>query len=566
MALFFEIGTIVTIATLLAILVGLLRQPLIISYILTGIIAGPYLFNLISSTDSLATFSHLGISLLLFVVGLGLNPRVIRETGHASLVTGIGQVIFTSIIGFFICLAFGFSPVFAAYISIALTFSSTIIIMKLLSDKGETETLYGRIAIGFLIVQDFIAVLILMAVSSSTNGGGLAAYFLSSLLKGLGLIAALSLIGYFILPKVLKHIAASQELLLLFSIAWVMLLSGSFYYFGFSIEIGALLAGALLALSPFRQEISSKMRPLRDFFLVIFFILLGAQLSFGDIGHQLVPIIVLSLFILVGNPLIVMILMGLLGYAKKPGFQAGLTVAQISEFSLILIALGVKMNHLPREALSFITAIGLITIAGSTYLIIYSEWIYKHLSKYLGIFEFKKKNLSKADEQNAPAFDILLFGYNRTGYDMLKSLRKLGQRLLVIDYNPEVIAALAREGIPCEYGDAGDAELLGELNVRKAKMVISTVPDFDTNLLLLGKIREANKRSIVIVVSRQGEEALALYQAGATYVIIPHFLGGYHTAALIEEFGLDLDKFLAEQDRHIDYLKEHKLKGETDYR
>lgn len=561
MEIFFEISVIVSLATLLAILVSLLKQPLIISYILTGIIAGPYLFNIINSNELLTTFSHLGISLLLFVVGLGLNPRIIRETGQASLVTGLGQVIFTSIIGFFICRAFGFSLAYAAYAAVAMTFSSTIIIMKLLSDKGETETLHGRIAIGFLIVQDLVAILALMALSSLGNGEVLFSHILSTLLKGFGLLSLLTLVGYLLIPKFLKYVALSQELLLLFSVAWVTALAALFHIFGFSIESGALLAGVLLSLSPYRYEIASKMRPLRDFFIVIFFILLGTQMSFGDIGHQLVPIIFLSLFILIGNPLIVMVLMGWLGYTKKTGFLCGLTVAQISEFSLILIALGVKMEHIPHSALSFMTAVGLITIAGSTYMILYSDPLYRRLGKYLGIFEFNHRSF-KPELEEAENHDIILFGYNRTGYDVLKALRKLGQKLLVVDYSPDIIASLSREGVNCKYGDASDTELLAELNLGKAKLVISTVPDFDTNLLLLSKIRERNKHSIVIIVSHQAEEALILYNRGATYVIIPNFLGGYHAAAMIEGCGLDLNKFMLEQAKHISYLEEHKYKGE----
>jgi Trk K+ transport system NAD-binding subunit len=274
-----------------------------------------------------------------------------------------------------------------------------------------------------------------------------------------------------------------------------------------------------------------------------------------------VPIVVLSVFILIGNPLIVMILMGQMGYTKKTGFMAGLTVAQISEFSLIMIAVGVKMGHLPISALSFMTAIGLITIAGSTYMILYSEQLYRRMSKYLGFFEFHHKHFVPDSDATAH-YDILLFGYNRTGYDVLKSLQHLKGSLLVIDFSPDIIASLAREGVQCKYGDASDTELLDELNVCKASLVISTIPDFDTNLLLLSKIREKNKHSIVIIVSHQAEEALILYNRGATYVIIPHFLGGYHTAALIEDFGLDIKKFLTEQAKHIKYLEEHKYKGE----
>ena len=323
-------------------------------------------------------------------------------------------------------------------------------------------------------------------------------------------------------------------------------------------EIGALLAGITLSVSPYRYEISSKMRPLRDFFIVLFFILLGAQMCFADISRYVVPILILSAFILIGNPLIVMILMGLLGYTKRNSFLAGLTVAQISEFSLILIALGVKEGHLTNEILSFVTAIGLITITGSSYMILYANKIYPHLSRYLGIFERKGEKVDEHKYHDHETYDIILFGYNHVGYDLLESLKKIKKRFLVVDYNPEIIVSLAKEGIDCRYGDVSDSELLNELNLSKVKMIVSTIPDFDTNVLLINKIRESNKKAVIIVISHQTDEAIELYDKGATYVIMPNFLGGQHASTLIERYELDLNEFLKEKVAHIEHLRNRK--------
>jgi len=560
-SIFIELSIIIIIAVAVGCIMRLLRQPLVIGYILTGIIVSPHFLNIVSSTEAIATFAHIGIAFLLFVVGLNLNPRIIKSVGKVSLITGTGQVIFTSVIGFFIGKLLGFSTIVSIYIAIALTFSSTIIIMKLLSDKGDLETLYGRIAIGFLIVQDLIVIIILMVIASIPAGISFTALIFGTILKGFGLLVLLFLIGIYILPIITKAIAKSQELLLLFSIGWCLALASFFYYLNFSMEIGALLAGVTLAMSPYRYEISSKMKPLRDFFIILFFILLGSQMVFANISQYIIPILIFSAFILIGNPVIVMVLMGLLGYTKRNSFLAGLTVAQISEFSLILIALGVSVGHLTNEILSLVTIIGLITIAGSTYMIIYANKIYPYLSRYLEIFERKGKKVDEHRYHKDGIYDIVLFGYNRIGYDILESFKKIKKKFLVIDFDPETITKLAKEGFDCRYGDADDSELLNELNFSKTKMVVSTIPNFDTNLLLINKIKEYNKKVIITVISHQIDEAMELYDAGATYVLMPHFLGGHHISAMIEEHGLSFNKFLKEKVAHIEHLRKRKQMG-----
>jgi len=559
---FIEIGIIIVITTLLAGIMRLLKQPLIIAYIFAGIILGPYFLNIVRSIETITILSHIGVALLLFIVGLGLTPKVIKEVGKISLITGIGQIIFTSLVGFFISKVLGFSTIASLYIAIALTFSSTIIIMKLLSDKGDTGTLYGKIAIGFLIVQDLAAVLILMIVSSIPAGEfNFTTLAFETIFKGVGLLMLLFLGGIYMLPTITKFIAKSQEFLLLFSISWCLALASLFHYLNFSMEIGALLAGVTLSLTPYRYEIGSKMKPLRDFFIVLFFILLGTQMVFADISQYITHIIIFSAFILIGNPLIVIILMGLLGYTRRNGFLAGLTVAQISEFSLILITLGVKIGHLTNEILSFVTAVGLITIAGSTYMILYANRIYPHLSKYLRVFERKGKKVDEHKYHKDGIYDIILFGCDRIGYDLLKSFKKTKKGVLVVDYNPEIVIDLVKEEVHCRYGDASDVELLNELNLAKVKMMTSTIPDFDTNLFLINKIRNSNKEAVIIVVSHQIDEAIRLYDAGATYVIMPHFLGGHHSSMLIEKYELNLDEFLKERATHIRYLHNRKKMG-----
>ncbi|MBI2508262.1 cation:proton antiporter [Candidatus Woesearchaeota archaeon] len=551
---FIELSIILSVATVVAALMRVLKQPLIIGYLLAGILVSPFFLNLIRSQELLSVFSQIGVAFLLFIVGLSLNPKVIKEVGKASLITGIGQVVFTSIIGFFIARLLGFETITSLYIAVALTFSSTIIIMKLLSDKGDLEKLYGKISIGFLLVQDLIAVLILILVSSFSEPNQALNSIMFILIKGGLIIFLLVLISLYLLPKLGFFFAKSQELLFMFSVGWGLGLASLFHIIGLTLEIGALLAGITLSLSPYSNEISSKMKPLRDFFIILFFILLGSQLVFKNNAGFILPAIVFSLFILIGNPLIVMVLMGFLGYPKKVGFFSGLTVAQISEFSLILIALGIKVGHLPQDVLSLITVIGLVTIMGSTYFILYSERIYAPLSSYLSIFE--KKRIKK--EKGKKNYDIILFGYNRMGYDLVKSFIKMHKRFLVVDYNPLTISRMHKEKIDCEYGDADDLEFLEQLNFKMVKMIVSTVPDFETNLLLIKEVKKKNKRALVIVVSNQVDKAKLLYSEGATYVIMPHFLGGKYASMMIDRCGFSIQRFNEEKNKHLNHLKERK--------
>jgi len=555
MHIFIEIGLILGIATILSVLMRMLRQPLIVGYILTGIIAGPYLLNIITSTEYIELFSKLGIAILLFIVGLSLKPDVIREVGKTSLVTGLGQVIITSIVGFGIMRLLGFDVVSSLYGSIALTFSSTIIILKLLSDKGDLEKLYGKISVGFLLVQDIVATIILLLVSffsrtSSTSFDAGLFTFISALI----FFIVLYMISKFALPGFSTFLAKSQEALFLFSITWGLGMAAIFYKFGFSLEIGALIAGVTLSVSPYSQEISSRMKPLRDFFILLFFVMLGSQIIITSLASIIVPAVILSLFILIGNPIIVIVLMNWLGYQSRTGFLAGLTVAQISEFSLILMALGFSVGHLNQEVVSLITLVGIITIAGSTYLILYAEKIYPHVKSILKIFEFRKKLTEKEETEEDP-YNIIIFGYDRVGYDFVNTAQKAGNKYLVVDFNPGAIEKLSDKLVPCRFGDAEDVNFLEEIHLEKAEMVISTIPDIKTNLGLVSYYHNHNPSGVIMVTSHNITEAKELYANGASFVIMPHYLGASYAAKMIEGHLQNSLRIEDERTEHLSYLE-----------
>ena len=554
--IFIQISLLMLIVLAVSLIMRILSQPLIIGYIISGVIVGPYLLGILPGIQAIDVFSEFGIAFLLFVVGLHLSPKVIKEVGKISLITGMGQILFTSLFGYLISIALGFNHLTSLYIAIALTFSSTIIIMKLLSDKRELNSLYGKISIGFLLIQDLFVIFILILISSLSSGGNILIEMGVLLLKGLGIVAVLAPISLLILPKYQNFFGKSQEFLFVFSLAWGLGIAALFYYAGLSVEIGALVAGVLLSVSPYNYSISSKLKPLRDFFLISFFLVLGSQIVVSNISSYILPAIILSLFVLIGNPIIVMILMGANGYTKRTGFLAGLTVAQISEFSLILITLGMKVGHVSKEILSFVTLIGIITIAFSTYMILYSSKLYHLLSKYLSIFEKKNVKKKKEIEENV---DSILFGYNKTGYSILNSLKKIKRKSLIIDFNPDTIASLKKYNIPCMYADAYDPEILNDLPLEKIKTFVSTIPGLEANLLLLKEIRKRNKKATIVLRARTIDESLKLYEGGANYVITPQFLGGEYVAKMINRS--DKEDFSKEKEKHIKMLRKVRKQG-----
>ena len=556
MIVFNELAGILILATAVSIVMRLLKQPLIVGYIITGILAGPHFLNVFQSTEHIEVFSKIGITTLLFIVGLHMNPKVIKEIGKVSLLTGIGQVLFTTLTGFALAILLGIERIAAIYISIALTFSSTIIILKLISDKGDLHKLYGKIAIGFLLVQDIVATIALLVISSLTQSQNtdLLPFSLQLTVKGLLLFVNLSIISMYTMPKISKFIASSQELLFLFSLSWGLGLASVFYILGFSVEIGALVAGVVLSMTPFAYEAGSRLKPLRDFFIILFFISLGSQIVFENIAELILPVLIFSIFVLVGNPIIMIVIMNLLGFKRKTNFMTGIAIAQISEFSLILATVGFNAGHIDQRTLSIITMVGLITIPASTYLIYNSDFLYQRFEKFLKLLELRK-NTKKENRGDDEIYELILFGFDRAGNDFVSAFKKLDKSFLVIDFNPESITKLEESGIPHRYGDAEDVEFLEELSLNKAKLIVSTIPDAKTNLLLTKFVHEVNPKAILIILTYDKKEAKKLYDAGATYIVVPHYLGAAHITNIINKLGLDLSGFKEEREKHYRHLQ-----------
>jgi Kef-type K+ transport system membrane component KefB len=484
---------VLAVAAVVAFLAQRARQPLIVAFIGVGILVGPSVLNWVSDAEPLELFAEIGIAVLLFLVGLKLDVKLVRTTGKVALTTGLGQVFFTSGVGFVLAFVLGMSATVALYVAVALTFSSTIIIVKLLSDKRELDKLHGRIALGFLIVQDIVVVIAMIVLSSfgGDRGGNVLTQVGLVIVTGAALLAGMWVIMTWLLPRVLTQVAASQELLIVCAVAWAVAVAALSDWLGFSVEVGAFLAGFALASTPYRESIASSLSGLRDFLLLFFFIELGAQLDFSAIGAQIPAAVVLSLFVLIGNPIIVLVIMGIMRFPRRVSFLAGLAVAQISEFSLILITLAREIGHVDNDAVGLVTLVGLITIGTSTYMIIYSHQLFDRLSPLLRIFE-RKRLISDADPEPEHV-DVMVFGYGRFGRHLVQQLARAGHRVMVIDWDPYGRLHLddpeLAERVMLRYGDADDPQFPSTLPLDGVKWIVSTIARSDTNLVLARALR-----------------------------------------------------------------------------
>ena len=349
--------------------------------------------------------------------------------------------------------------------------------------------------------------------------------------KALAIIGLIVVLTKFVLPSILDQVASSSEFLFIFTIAWCFGIASLLLWAGFSLEIGAIIAGISLGSSPYQSEISSRIKPLRDFFIVLFFIILGSEMSIGNAGTLLVPGLILSLFILLGNPFILYLTFRLLKFTRRNSFLAGVTAAQVSEFGFILIFTGVGLGHLTNGELPLFTIVALVTIFVSSYAITYNEQLYKFFRPIFNIFGADKL---RQKEQASEIYDVWVVGYHRIGWKICETLAAEKKSFAVVDYNPKAIAKLKQRAIPAFFGDIADVEFLESLPFEQAKIIILTIPEADDQLTLIKHVR-AKSESVHIVANLYHKNHLdELYQAGANYVMMPHLLGGQWMSEVLQ--------------------------------
>ncbi len=552
--IFTELSLVLVIVALVAGIMRLFRQPLILGYILTGVIVGPVM-HVIHSQEAFDGFSQIGIALLLFIIGLGMNIGTVKSLGKVSLLTAFATLIGVGGIGAITMALLGFNTATAIIIGLSLFFSSTIIILKVLTDKKEISRLHSQIAIGVLLVEDVVATLAIVAVAAIGRGNGIDAADATLLgLKAAGLGVLLYGMGAYVIPKLSRRFAQNQELLFLFAVAWGFGIASLFEKAGFSHEVGALFAGISLASLPYAAEMGSRLKPLRDFFVVLFFVSLGESFTFDSINDVLLPSLVLATIVMIVKPLSVMAALGMQGYTKLTGFKAAIHLSQISEFSIILVVFATSVGVVDAKAGAIITLVALVTIGLSSYLMHFDEVLYRRLQKKLTLFE--RHELRERGRREQP-FTSILFGYHHGGHEFLQMFRDMRQRYLVVDYNPEIVEHLENQGIRHAYGDATDIEFLDEINAGRAKFVASTIIDRNVNHIILTHLHRFNPDIVYICHARTYEDALALYEQGATYVILPRFLGSEYITTHIKRYGMDKEAFSHFRAKHIVSIGKH---------
>jgi len=553
--IFLDIGIIIIVAGLLAYLARLLRQPLIPAFIIVGIILGPVL-GIITDKSVVDALSEIGITFLLFSAGLELNLKKLKEVGKVVTVGALAQMAILFGAGYFAFKLMGYATIPSIYIGVIIIFSSTLVIVKLLADKKELDTLHGRIIIGMLLMQDLVAIIVLSMLNSF--GAGMLGSIALMFAKGLLILGIGFFLAKLVFASIFKFAARNDELLFIVSLMMMFFFAAVYMSIGFSIAIGAFIAGILLGHLPYKHEIIGQIRGLKEFFAVLFFVSIGLALIPIDFLSIMLPAGVMLALTVILLPVVTMIVLALFGYKRRTAFLTSISLAQLSEFGLIIARVGLDKGQLSPELFSLTIIVALISIALTSYIIKYDDQLYNMIGRRLKWFEkLSPHNKEKISFDSDDSFhEAILVGYDRTGYSIFQKLRKMKKKVIVVDMNPDIIRNLAMQKIPCMYGDIGDLEILEMLRIDKADLIISTVPNHHDTTLMIQKIREINPGATIIVTAYEAGQALELYKTGADYVIVPHFLGGEHLSTILQDLTKNLHESLKIKVNHMKLLDE----------
>lgn len=525
-----NVGIMIVLATTLMLFARKIRVPDIVTFIVAGLLLGPDGFNLLSvqfnhhgngAESAIAVIAELGIVLLLFLVGLELSLDKIRAVGKVAVAAGVGQVVFTAVIGFGVALLLGFNTMEAIFLATALTFSSTVVVVKLLDQKKHLNLLYGRIAVGIFLVQDLIVIVVLTFLAglgspessnALTIAGSLGRAFL-----GMAVMLAVALLaGRYLLARPMTWASGSSEVSLVWSLFWCFAFVIASELLDLSPEIGAFLAGISLAQLPLAHDLRRRLHPLMNFFIAIFFISLGAQMELEAATTHWFAAIVLSLFVIFGNPFIFMFIIARGGYSERTAFMTSVTVAQISEFSFIFAAVGLSAGLIDDSILALITVIGLITIAVSSYMILYNEGLYEW-ARRLGLLRPFRASQETEEEATSDLRDhLIVVGMNSMGRYLAEHLHERGETVLSIDTDARKLRDLPGHTLA---GSTDYPSVLDEAALPQAKMLISALHIEDSNNLLAYRCQRAGVP--VAIHAFHPSVAAELIELGVDYLIDP---------------------------------------------
>ena len=541
----------IIVATATTLIVHFMKQPMIIGYLAAGMIIGPYVTpQLVMDVQNIEIISEIGLILLLFIIGLELNPQNLIANGKTIVLSGLIQFPLNVI------LSLAFFQLFASYFSqgrleifylaIFCSLSSTAIVVKSLYDKFELDSIHGRITVGILIFQDIWAILLLVIQPNLID------HQISPIVWAIGKAVFLLLTGFviskYLLSGLFRKISKSPELIVSVSIGWCAAIAGSASILGLSVEMGALIAGVSISTFPYHIHITAKVSPLRDFFMTLFFVSLGMKIPAPQ-TDLIIPLVTIILFVIISKILIIYPLIRLAGNSGRTAFITSLNLTQISEFSPVIATLGLKYGHISENILSLLLYGLGITAITSTYLIKYNLPIYNFINNFLVRIKGISSTSSHSGEDMKDSekdYPIAILGFHRGArafIDQLKIMNpKLLNKIMVIDYNLEVLKDLSQYGIKGLFGDISSSETLLHAHVQKAVMIISTVPDLlkgTSNIQLAKVCREIAPEAVIYATADMPEQILELEKAGANYVVLPYSLAGKALAKEIAVFSRD---------------------------
>jgi Kef-type K+ transport system membrane component KefB len=542
------IGICVAFAALLALLGHRLRQPVILAYLVTGVLIGPVGLNLIGDPHAIATIAEIGLILLLFIIGLEIDLRKIASAGLPVILTGLLQVPLCIGLGlaFFAGLGYraGGGDFSLLYLAACLSMSSTMIVVKLLHDKFELDTLPGRITLGVLVLQDIWAVAMLAVQPNLTNPNLVP--LIASLLKGVLLILFAFTSSRYALPHLFRSVAKVPELVVISALAWCFFLAAGAAVAGLSREMGALIAGISLSTFPYNLDVIAKVTSIRDFFVTLFFVGLGMEIPIP--GAHVVYVALAGSIFLIASRLVVVPVLYSLRLGQRASILPAVNLAQLSEFSIVIASLGLARGQIRADVVTVVSLVFAITSVTSTYMIGANHEIQEAIASRLRRFGVRDLDYEHSPDGVGHTLKPVVFlGFFRDASSILHELDRRDRRrpttlvkdLLVVDLNPHVMAGLAARRVACVYGDIANPDTLQHAQIGSARLVVCTITDDilrgTTNLRLLRHIRAAAPRAAVILASAHLDHALNLYEEGADWVFISRLHAAAVAADVIEE-------------------------------
>ena len=548
-----DIGVAVLTATVLGLLAHWTRQPIILGYLIAGALIGPTIgFGLIKDKASIDIISEIGLILLLFIIGLELNVKALIAAGRQLLVAGFGQFLVCAGlgVGLFAALGYGLtgSSSDGLYLALMCGLSSTAVVVKLLYDKGELDTLAGRMTLGILVIQDIYAVFILAFQPNFANPTA------GPILKAIGgtfvLMAAGFLISKYLLRKVFSSIAKAPEMVVAVSIGWCAAVAAGAGALHLSKEMGALIAGLTISAFPYSVHVTAKTLPLRDFFLTLFFVSLGMQIIRPE--WQMVGLVLGVVgFVIASRFLSVYPLLVLSGAGRRTAFITSLNLAQISEFSLVIAGIGVSFGHIGGNTLAVTIYAMAITAVLSSYSIRFSHPLYLLFNRLMA----KVGRGAAAESEGAAAGGhaaqpVAILGVHRNARAFIDALGQRAPDMLrkvrVIDFNTETLREMGQKGVVGMFGDLSSFDSLEHAHLHESRLILCTIPDMllkgTDNLTLVKKLRTIAPHARIVATADGAAHAERLRAEGADHAINPHALVAEELAFLVAETLLDEDE------------------------